>query len=223
MTKEGGDRVLPLKRYFVVPRYILPFYPIISEVPLRQEVVYNPLACQDAFRDDRMGMWRVHVHQRRLHVPRLSDDDDGSCRSPPPPPPPPPLPTYDVAQLQAGEAVGPEGVDANIFGLLYSCCNEMPTFPILNSTPSACAAAASKCSQDHPLLRHSQQMLSNPEVDTTPPVAHCAGPINCCFYCIARFTIKTIPESCSRTSTTCWIADKNHTIRFRDKHACVLQ
>ena len=72
----------------------------------------------------------------------------------------------------------------------------------LNSTPSACAAAASKCSQDHPLLRRSQQMLSNPDVDTTPPVAHCAGPINCCFYCIARFTIKTIPESCSRTSTT---------------------
>ena len=55
MTKEGGDRVSPLKRYFVVPRYILPFYPIISEVPLRQEVVNNPLACQDAFRDDRMG------------------------------------------------------------------------------------------------------------------------------------------------------------------------
>ena len=118
MTKEGGDRVLPLKHYFVVPRYILPFYPIISEVRLWQEVVYNPLACQDAFRDDRMGMWRVHVHQRRLHVPRLSDDDDGSCRSPPPPPPPPPLPAYDVAQLQAGEAVGPEGVDANKFDFL---------------------------------------------------------------------------------------------------------
>ena len=93
----------------------------------------------------------------------------------------------------------------------------------LNSTPSACAAAASKCSQDHPLLRRSQQMLSIPDVDTTPPVAHCAGPINCCFYCIARFTIKTIPESCSRTSTTCWIADKNPTIHFCDKHACVLQ
>ena len=118
MTKEGGDRVSPLKRYFVVPRYILPFYPNISEVRLWQEVVYNPLACQDAFRDDRMGMWRVHVHQRRLHVPRLSDDDDGSCRSPPPPPPPPPLPAYDVAQLQAGEAVGPEGVDANKFDFL---------------------------------------------------------------------------------------------------------
>ena len=51
-TKEGGDRVSPLKRYFVVPRYILPFYPIISEVRLWQEVVNNPLACQDAFRDD---------------------------------------------------------------------------------------------------------------------------------------------------------------------------
>ena len=75
----------------VVPWYILPFYPIISEVRLRQEVVNNPLACQDAFRDDRMGTWRVHVHQRRLHVPRLSDDDNGSCRSPLPPPPPPPL------------------------------------------------------------------------------------------------------------------------------------
>jgi hypothetical protein len=44
MTKEGGDRVSRTKRY-----YILPFYPIISEVQLRQEVVNNPLACQDAF------------------------------------------------------------------------------------------------------------------------------------------------------------------------------
>ena len=44
LTKEGGDSVLPLKRYFVVP-----FYPIISEVQLWQEVVNNPLACQDAF------------------------------------------------------------------------------------------------------------------------------------------------------------------------------
>ena len=95
MTKEGGDHVSRPKRY-----YILPFYPIISEVRLRQEVVNNPLACQDAFRDDWMGMWRVHVHQRRLHAPRLSDDDDGSCRLPPPPPPPPPLPVYDVADLR---------------------------------------------------------------------------------------------------------------------------
>jgi hypothetical protein len=49
MTKEGGDRVSPLKRYFVVPL----------------------------------------------------------------------LPAYDVAQLQAGEAVGPEGVDATI--IIYVC------------------------------------------------------------------------------------------------------
>ncbi len=49
MTKEGGDRVSRPKRYFVVPQYILPFYPIISEVRLRQEVVNKPLACQDAF------------------------------------------------------------------------------------------------------------------------------------------------------------------------------
>ena len=49
MTKEGGDRVSPLKRYFVVPLL---------------------------------------------------------------------LPAYDVAQLQAGEAVGPEGVDANKFDFL---------------------------------------------------------------------------------------------------------
>jgi hypothetical protein len=59
-----------------------------------------------------------HVHQQRLHAPRLSDDDDSSCWSPPPPPPPLPLPAYDVAQLQAGEAVGPEGVDANKFDFL---------------------------------------------------------------------------------------------------------
>ena len=59
-----------------------------------------------------------HVHQRQLHAPRLSDNDDSSCWSPPPPPPPPPLPAYDVAQLQAGEAVGPEGVDANKFDFL---------------------------------------------------------------------------------------------------------
>jgi len=48
----GGDGIRfgrRPKRYFVVPRYILPFYPIISEVRLRQEVVNNPLACQDAF------------------------------------------------------------------------------------------------------------------------------------------------------------------------------
>ena len=50
-------------------------------------------------------MWRVH-------------DDDGSCRLPPPPPPPPSLPAYNVAQLQAEEAVGPEGVDANKFDFL---------------------------------------------------------------------------------------------------------
>ena len=93
-------------------------HPAILSNYFRSEVVNNPLACQDAFRDDRMGMWRMHVHQQRLHVPRLSDDDDGSCRSPPPPPPPPPLPAYDVAQLQAGEAVGPEGVDANKFDFL---------------------------------------------------------------------------------------------------------
>ena len=49
LMKEGGDSVSPLKRYFVVP-----FYPIISEVRLWQEVVNNPLACQDAFRDDKM-------------------------------------------------------------------------------------------------------------------------------------------------------------------------
>ena len=97
-----------------MPWYILPFYPIISEVRLRQEVVNNPLACQDAFRDDRMEMWRVHVHR----AARLSDDDDGSFRLPPPPPPPPSLPAYDVAQLQAGEAVGPKGVDANKFDFL---------------------------------------------------------------------------------------------------------
>jgi hypothetical protein len=34
------------------------------------------------------------------------------------PPPPPPLPVYDVAQLQAGEAVELEGVDANKFDFL---------------------------------------------------------------------------------------------------------
>jgi len=99
MTKEGGDRVSRPKRY-----YILQFYPIISEVRLWQEVVNNPLACQDAFRDDWMGMWCVHVHQQRLHAPRLSDDNDGSCRSPPPPPPPPPLPTYDIAKNIAPDA-----------------------------------------------------------------------------------------------------------------------
>jgi hypothetical protein len=50
----------------------------------------------------------------------------------------------------------------------------------LNSTPLFCiysAFAARNFAQDHPLLRRSQQMPSNPEVDTTPLVAHCAGPI----------------------------------------------
>jgi hypothetical protein len=91
----------------------------------------------------------------------------------------------------------------------------------LNSTPRVYAAAASITFQDHPLLRRSQQMLSNSEVDTTPLVAHCVGPIFCHFFSMERFTIKTIPVSCSRTSTTHWVVDKNHTIRFRDKHACV--
>ncbi len=107
-----------------MPWYILPFYPIISEVRLRQEVVNNPLACQDAFRDDRMEMWRVHVHR----AARLSDDDDGSFRLPPPPPPPPSLPAYDVAQLLAGEAVGPKGVDANKFDFLCEGGNPLRFF-----------------------------------------------------------------------------------------------
>jgi hypothetical protein len=85
----------------------------------------------------------------------------------------------------------------------------------LNSTPLSCFAfAASITFQDHPLLRCSQQMLSNTKVDTTPLVAHIAGPINCHFFSMARFTIKIIPESYSRTSATRWIVDKNHIFYF---------
>ena len=96
----------------------------------------------------------------------------------------------------------------------------------LNSTPLfftrfCFAFVASKFVQNHPLLRCSQQMLSNSEVDTTPLVAHCAGPIFCPFFSIARFTIKTTTVSCSRTSATRRIVDKKFTIHFCDKHAGV--
>jgi hypothetical protein len=90
----------------------------------------------------------------------------------------------------------------------------------LNNARFCTAFAASITFQDHPLLRCSQQMLSNSEVDTTPLVAACcAGPIFCHFFSIAQFTIKTIPVSCSRTSAARWIVDKNSTIIYRDKHA----
>jgi hypothetical protein len=62
-----------------------------------------------------------HLHRAAgvpPHIRHGACTTTGSCQLPPPPPPPPSLPTYNVAQLQAGEAVGPEGVDANNFDFL---------------------------------------------------------------------------------------------------------
>jgi len=84
------------------------------------------------------------------------------------------------------------------------------------------ALVASKNMHNHVLLRRSQQMQSNSNIDTTPHVVHCPGPIFCPF-CLAQFTVKRSRTSYSRTSATCRIVDKNLTFRFYDKHAGVAE
>ncbi len=89
----------------------------------------------------------------------------------------------------------------------------------LNSTQFLCAYVASITAQDHPLLYRSQQLWTDSKVDTTL-VAYCICSFSYPCFSTAQYTVKLIPISYSRTSSTCRIVNNFLTFRFRDNHAC---